>query len=335
MQEIKLSIDYQAVAAERQIKIDYLEAELKKAQREAYKWETKYQALMDELESGKYKKTKTKEEIAGEKELKAKERAERLLLGCTSQGKKLASSSDAIGSYTDFKRVYDWLKNEPRKTGALRNATIWVVGCCLGVRVSDIVRLKFYHFFDKDGNWRERIPVVEKKTSKLNNALITDAIKEAMEEYIKGDFPDGYDLTDWVFPGKMRTEHITEKALYKHLTLAQSELGISEHIGTHSMRKTFVRVIECTFDPAYNEKTLSVIQTLLNHESITTTSRYLGVMKAQCDGARKAVSDFVQGKWAADVLETPRNVSNNELYDLIQEVRNEILNEVKQTSENK
>ena len=326
MEKTIVSVDWQQIAAERQIQIDYLEKELDKAQRNRMKYELKYQELLDEIESGKYKKVLTKEEREGEKDKKNAEKQQRMLTGVNVNGRKLASASEAIGSYTDFKRVYDWLLNNT--TGGLRNATMWMVGCNLGVRASDIVRLKFYHFFDNNFQYRERIPVLEKKTAKLNNAYITEAIKLAIDKYVEATYPEGLILTDYVFQGRIPGEHITEKAFYKFLAAAQKALDISVHLGTHSMRKSFVKIIECTYDATINEKNLAVIQTLLNHESSTTTSRYLGVMKSQCDGARKAVSDFTLGKWDGDELVSPKIVSNNELYDLLMKAKNEIINEI-------
>ena len=38
---------------------------------------------------------------------------------------------------------------------------------------------------DDDGEFRDRIPVVESKTSKINRCFISDAIKETLTEYRK------------------------------------------------------------------------------------------------------------------------------------------------------
>lgn len=328
MENVDVRIDYQAVVVEQQQQIDalkarveFLEDALEKAKKNAYKWEAKYQEFADALAAGEYKKVPTKEERKLNFKQKQQEKVERMLRGTTSQGKKLATSAEAINSYTDFCRVRDWLENNT--ANGTRNATFWTLGCSLGIRVSDVVRLKWYHFFDADRNWRERIPIMEVKTSKINNALITESIRLALEKHIREDFPDGFDLSDWVFPSQKWAEHITEKYMYKLLIRAQEALGIKEHLGTHAMRKTFVKIIECKYNGSYNEKNLAIIQQLLNHESATTTSRYLGEMKNQCDGARRAVSDFLLGK-SGDVLERPQVITNDDLYELIKNVEKEI-----------
>jgi len=326
MEETRVMVDWQQIAMERQIQIDYLEKELEKAKRKQLTYELKYQELVDAIDNGQYKKVLTKEERQGKRDKENAEKTERMLSGVNVNGRKLASASEAINSYTDFKRVYDWLKEKTPE--GIRNATMWMVGCNLGVRASDIVRLKFYHIYNNDYEFRERIPVLEKKTTKINNALITEAIKTAMEEYVNELFPEGIILNDYVFQTKRSGEHITEKAYYKILTAAQKALGIEAHLGTHSMRKTFVKVIECTYDASINEKNFAVIQTLLNHENATTTSRYLGIMKEQCDEARKAVSNFTLGKWDGDELVAPKVVSNNELYELLLQTKDELLNEL-------
>ena len=139
--------------------------------------------LQEELNT-KYKKKKT----AKEKEFEAKERAERKLRGTTKDGRPLAKAAEWIESYEQFELIRKWLFEESAKNPIkrARNRFAWSLGCAIGLRCGDLVKLKWGHLIDKDGNFKEQIDIVEQKTSKTPSILITEAVKVFTKEYIEG-----------------------------------------------------------------------------------------------------------------------------------------------------
>ena len=62
-----------------------------------------------------------------------------------------------------------------------------------------------------------------------------------------------------------------------YLNVAARSVGITERIGTHSLRKTF------GFFAYQQGIDLTMIQKLLNHSSQTETLRYIGITQEQMD----------------------------------------------------
>ena len=138
--------------------------------------------LQEELNS-KYKKKKSLQE----RELEARERAERKLRGTTKDGRPLAKAAEWIESYEQFESIRKWLFEESAKNPIkrARNRYAWSLGCAIGIRCGDLVKLKWGHLIDKDGNFKEQIDIVEQKTSKTPSILITEAVKVFTKEYIE------------------------------------------------------------------------------------------------------------------------------------------------------
>ena len=119
--------------------------------------------LQEELNT-KYKKKKS----VKEKELEAKEREERKLRGTTKDGRPLAKAAEWIESFEQFELIRKWLFEESAKNPIkrARNRYAWSLGCAIGIRCGDLVKLKWGHLIDKDGSFKEQIDIVEQKTFK-------------------------------------------------------------------------------------------------------------------------------------------------------------------------
>ena len=236
-----------------------------------------------------------------------------------SDGNPIAHAADEFRSYTEMQMFLDELK----KTGrfGVRNWAMVRVGICLGLRVSDLIRIRWNWLKKPDGTWRERMPVVEQKTSKLNNILITEAVKETLNEYI--DWLGGYDLNDAVFT-KSNGKPITKKYGSQIISDMNKVVGLSQHISSHTMRKTFANIVMACYDGTMEMEAVDRVRSLLNHTSLASTNHYLGIVRLRDDAARESVSDFVLGKTDVDVLELPKQATNNDLYDAIEALRNDI-----------
>ena len=140
-----------------------------------------------------------------------------------------------------------------------RIATALVVEGNLGLRISDILRLRLCDIV-RDGD-RYRLAIVEQKTGKERAFTVPLVIQQYLENYA---LRNGIGRTEALFP-------ITERAVQKQLALVCDYLGY-EGISTHSFRKWYATEIYTS--SGYD---IALVQRLLQHSSAATTQRYIGI----------------------------------------------------------
>lgn len=82
------------------------------------------------------------------------------------------------------KNKLEELKEELKKTGT-RNYLMFLTGLNSGMRVSDVVNLNRDNIRDEDGNMREHISIIEKKTSKSKRFPLVNELRTEMEKYTR------------------------------------------------------------------------------------------------------------------------------------------------------
>lgn len=269
--------------------------------------------LQEELNT-KYTKKKTSKE----KELEAKERAERKLRGTTKDGRPLAKAAEWIESYEQFESIRKWLFEESAKNPIkrARNRFAWSLGCAIGLRCGDLVKLKWGHLIDKDGSFKQQIDIVEQKTSKLPSILITEAVKVFTKEYIEatGITPI---LSEEIFKtqksgGKTSSKRSTYSNLFKS---AAQACGITRQISSHAMRHSFVTIICCLAGEQENlknfQKGMYIASRAVGHSSEKITQRYSGMDEYIKNLGRQIVSDFLLGK-SEKVLKIPFDINTGD-----------------------
>ena len=172
---------------------------------------------------------------------------------------------------------------------------------------------------DDDGEFRDRIPVVESKTSKINRCFISDAIKETLTEYRKwlggrNCFPD-----DYIF-SKNNGGRLQEQSYSRYLKNAGKEAGLPIHISSHTMRKSFANIVLCVHDGGASDNTIRDIQGLLGHADVRVTMKYLKETTLRYDAARKEVSDFVLGRTDVNELVITQQKNNDDVYKVCMEI---------------
>ena len=140
-----------------------------------------------------------------------------------------------------------------------RIATALVLEGNLGLRISDIVKLKPSSIV-KDGD-RYRLEITEQKTGKKRVFSVPLVIQQYIENYC---LRNGKKRDDQIFP-------ITERAIQKQLAIVCDYLGY-EGISTHSFRKWYATEIYKN-----NSYDIALVQRLLQHSSAATTQRYIGI----------------------------------------------------------
>lgn len=209
-----------------------------------------------------------------------------------SDGKRKAHAADAIRSYDDFKAMQDYFLAK----GDVRDWAMWTIGVSLGLRVSDLLSLRFGHLVDRDRvTIKPRIEIYEQKTGKLNDLLITESVKDALNRYLVA-IKFNFDLEDFLFASKKTGQKMREEHGWRILSTAGREIGLPINIGSHTMRKSFANIAACVDKSCIDMNAVTKIQGLLNHSDQRVTMRYLKTYQDMFDRARIAVSDFVLGR---------------------------------------
>lgn len=146
---------------------------------------------------------------------------------------------------------------------SIRDRIMFTLGINSALRISDIITLKCSDF--KDG----RVEIREKKTGKVKSFLLNPAIYTEIKDFIDAH------PREWLFESK-KGGHLERHQAWSVIKKASITLGL-EHIGTHSMRKTF----------GYQAWKMGVatplIQEALNHSNPRTTRIYLGINQDELD----------------------------------------------------
>lgn len=296
----------------RQLRSD--NAKLKKLLRETAEERDKYKAFWEE---NQIQNEVSDEERKAKRRTEQEKKQERLLSGVKSDGVPIAHAADSIRSYDELCLVLDKLKNTGRM--GIRNWAMFRCGVCLGLRASDLTKLKWGWLIDENGAFRDHIPVVESKTSKINHCFISEAIVETLTEYRKWLNGKNIGLDDYVF-SKNNGGKLQEQSFSRILKNAGVEAGLPIHISSHTMRKSFANIALCVHDGGASDNTIRDIQGLLGHADVRVTMKYLKETTLRYDAARKEVSDFVLGRTDVNELVITQQKNNDDVYKVCMEI---------------
>lgn len=150
--------------------------------------------------------------------------------------------------------------------GAITSAqyrTIFVATYAAGLRISEACSLEFG---DVD-RAQKVIHVRQGKGSKDRYVMLSDNLLRAFEAYYKRSRPPG----PFFFTGRRKDRPISPKRPSAALRRTCKKLGITKRVTTHSFRHAFAtHLIEAGTD-------IRVVQVLLGHSSIRTTTYYTKV----------------------------------------------------------
>ena len=167
----------------------------------------------------------------------------------------------------------DAMKRELLRTG-YRNYMLFLVGINTGLRISDILALKV-----SDVREQTHLTLREKKTSKIKRLKIMGISKD-LQEYTMNMKEE-----DYLFASqKGNNQPITRVQAYRILNNAAKNIGLTEEIGTHTLRKTY------GYHFYQKTKDVALLQELFNHSSPSVTLRYIGINQDVMD---KAMDEFV------------------------------------------
>ena len=150
-----------------------------------------------------------------------------------------------------------------------RIATIAVLQATLGIRLGDTLKLRMSSFI-KDGN-RYRLDIKEEKTGKMRVFTVP------MEVY---SFLQGYAISQGI-GYEARFFPISERQVQRHLKKVFQKMGLPDKkYGSHSYRKFFATKIYQD-----NDMNIELVRILLQHSSVATTQRYIGICQKTVENA--------------------------------------------------
>jgi len=179
----------------------------------------------------------------------------------------------------DTKKI-DAMKSIMKGESNYRDLLLFVLGINTGLRISDILALKWSSFLNGGGRLLkvgDQLNVVEIKTKKIKSFMINRSVAEALKLYY--DSLGSPNPDNPVFSSRKTDDGslqpITRIAAWQMLNRYANMVGLNDGIGTHTLRKTF------GYHLYKKGVALEYIQKMLNHSSPATTLRYIGITQEQ------------------------------------------------------
>ena len=171
------------------------------------------------------------------------------------------------------------------KSQSTRNELLFILGINVGLRISDILKLKVRDLTKSNTKApKDYVIITEIKTRKIKKFYIGDIVKKVIENYMKENNNPEFDT--YIFLSKKGVNRpITRQQAYRIINNAAELLGIVERndkgnlihgeIGTHTLRKTF------GYHSFKNGTSLELLMDIFNHSSKNQTLRYIGITEDQ------------------------------------------------------
>lgn len=204
---------------------------------------------------------------------------------------KVAGVSTEVYAFTseeEIKSIIDVLDKHIEESDgvkrqiACRNKMMFLIGINVGLRASDITRVKWNFFLNDDGTFKDFYSLQPKKTRKQGKFVkmfFNKAVKKAITDYI-----DKYpieDMDEYLFKSRKGNEPISEASLWRIIKNTAEEAGIKKNIGSHSLRKTWGYHV--WHEAEDKNKALVTLQFAFNHSSTQTTMKYIGLLDSEIE----------------------------------------------------
>ncbi|MEY8573194.1 tyrosine-type recombinase/integrase [Oscillospiraceae bacterium 21-37] len=197
-------------------------------------------------------------------------------------------AAEPIKDMNDIIRISQYLISEER----FRDNMLFIVGINFGLRVSDLRTLRFSNLINDDFTFRDRFPILEKKTKntrkRQKNRYITinSAVIDAVTLYLENT--PGVRLDDYMFKSASNNSigknvPISKQGVDLMLKGVARDLGLGNRMATHSLRKTFAyhQMVMSGNDP----RKLLLLQKMFGHSSAAQTLDYIGITSEEIDDA--------------------------------------------------
>lgn len=197
-------------------------------------------------------------------------------------------TSEPIKSSEDICRISEYLISQKR----YRDNMLFIVGINFGLRVSDLLQLRFSSIINTDLSFKKTFPILEKKTANTRkhkrNRYITlnEAVMDAVVLYLSNT--GEVKLNDYMFRCEGNRAKNSDKPLHRNsveviIKGVVEELGIDIKASTHTLRKTFAyhQMLMSKNDP----RKLLLLQKMFGHSTPEQTLDYIGITREEIEEA--------------------------------------------------
>lgn len=195
--------------------------------------------------------------------------------------------AEPIKSLEDIDRISQYFIDN----GKYRDNMFFIVGINFGLRVSDLLQLRFAQLINDDFSFKTTFPILEKKTRNTRKVRrnryisINDAVMDAVTLYLQNN---QCKLDDYMFRsesnnGSNQNKPMTRMSAYRILIDIAETLHLENKTATHSLRKTFGyhQMVMSNNDP----RKLLLLQKMFGHSSAAQTLDYIGITGEEIEEA--------------------------------------------------
>ena len=159
------------------------------------------------------------------------------------------------------------------KDGNYKISLLIAIGCFTGLRISDILSLRWKQILDTD-----EFTVIEKKTGKQRTIRLNPQLQEHIKECYKNIKPVGINAPILV---SQKGTVFSVQRINIILKEVKSKYRLKiKNFSCHSLRKTFGRQVY-NMNNDNSELALIKLMELFNHSSVAITKRYLGLRQEE------------------------------------------------------
>ena len=210
-------------------------------------------------------------------------------------------AAQPIKSAKDIIRISQYFLD----SGKYRDNMLFIVGINFGLRISDILELRFCDLINPDFTFKDYVTIFEKKTrttrKKPKNRIITinSCVRDAIITYLSNT-PE-VSLSDYMFTNESRNKKytlqqrnevsgknnlstpMTHQAVDLIIKNATKAIGLQGNYATHTLRKTFA--YHYMLQNHNDARALELLQKMFGHSSIRQTLTYIGITDEEIEEA--------------------------------------------------
>ncbi len=183
----------------------------------------------------------------------------------------------------DIIALYDELLREDQARGGQPAHVIFAIGIFCGFRIGDIMSLRIAHVCSRGKSIKGEIRLRERKRGRTVERALTSEARGILRKYVSGLDWQRVKYQSLLFESPRQPGRPYSAGwFYKRLKEAAVICGIEQRIATHTMRKTFARLI---YDLMVEDKekypteyeALQAVSAMLRHKKTSTTALYIGI----------------------------------------------------------